>query len=80
VLPDEASPRIARVVTVKTAEGDVHGMTASSFCSVPLRPPLILVCIDHLAGFTCESGRFGVSILREERRLSEFFGLTLNAT
>lgn len=65
------------VITVETAEGQVHGMTASSFCSVSLRPPLILVCIDHLAEtylHVRERGRFGVSILKEDQEaLSEFF-------
>ncbi|HVO78728.1 MAG TPA: flavin reductase family protein [Candidatus Bathyarchaeia archaeon] len=65
------------VITVDTVEGDVHGMTASSFCSVSLRPPLVLVCIDHLAETYLhirERGRFGVSILREDQdALSEFF-------
>ena len=65
------------VITVETLAGDVHGMTASSFCSVSLRPPLLLVCIDHLAEtylHVRERGRFGVSILREDQEaLSEFF-------
>jgi flavin reductase (DIM6/NTAB) family NADH-FMN oxidoreductase RutF len=65
------------VITVETGTGDVHGMTASSFCSVSLRPPLVLVCIDHLAEtylHVRERGRFGVSILREDQEaLSEFF-------
>jgi len=65
------------VITVETREGDVHGMTASSFCSVSLRPPLVLVCIDHLAEtylHVRERGKFGVSILREDQdALSEFF-------
>ena len=65
------------VITVETGRGEVHGMTASSFCSVSLRPPLILVCIDHLAETYLhlrERGRFGVSILREDQEaLSEFF-------
>jgi len=83
VTPQEFRAALGRfasgitVVTVKTAEGEVHGMTASSFCSVSLRPPLVLVCIDHLAEtylHVRESGRFGVSILREEQEsLSEFF-------
>lgn len=83
VTPQEFRAALGRfasgitVVTVKTAEGDVHGMTASSFCSVSLRPPLVLVCIDQLAEtylHVRESGRFGVSILREEQEaLSEFF-------
>ena len=37
------------VITVQTVEGEVHGMTANAFCSVSLRPPLVLVCIDQLA-------------------------------
>ena len=65
------------VITVETAEGHVHGMTASSFCSVSLRPPLVLVCVDHLAETYLhlrERGRFGVSILKEDQEaLSEFF-------
>lgn len=52
-------------------------MTASAFCSVSLQPPLVLVCIDHLAEtylHVREQRRFGVSILREEQEaLSEFF-------
>lgn len=52
-------------------------MTASSFCSVSLRPPLVLVCVDHLAETYLhlrERGRFGVSILREDQEaISEFF-------
>lgn len=65
------------VITVETPSGEVHGMTASSFCSVSLRPPLVLVCIDHLAEtylHVRERGRFGVSVLKEEQEaLSEFF-------
>lgn len=65
------------VVTVQTAEGEVHGMTASAFCSVSLRPPLVLVCVDHLAEtylHLSEHERFGISVLKEEQEaLSEFF-------
>ena len=65
------------VITVETPSGDVHGMTASSFCSVSLQPPLVLVCIDHMAETYLhlrERGRFGVSVLKEEQEaLSEFF-------
>ncbi len=34
------------VVTARTSEGDMLGMTATSFTSVSLRPPLVLVCVD----------------------------------
>lgn len=54
-------------VTVVTVGGEMpHGMTANSFTSVSLDPPLVLVCVDrdakmheHLA----RVGTFGVSVL-----------------
>lgn len=65
------------VITVSKSADEVHGMTASSFCSVSLNPPLILVCIDHLAEtylHVRERRQFGVSVLKEEQEaLSEFF-------
>ncbi len=83
ITPDEFRAALGRftsgvtVITVQTPSGEVHGMTASSFCSVSLRPPLVLVCIDHLAEtylHVRERGQFGVSILSEEQEaLSEFF-------
>ena len=83
VTPDEFRAALGRfasgitVLTVETAEGQVHGMTASAFCSVSLRPPLVLVCVDHLAEtylHLSEHERFGVSVLKEEQEaLSEFF-------
>ena len=83
VTPDEFRAALGRfasgvtVITVETAHGDVHGMTASAFCSVSLRPPLVLVCIDHLAETYLhirERRQFGVSVLKEEQEaLSEFF-------
>jgi len=54
-------------VTVVTVGGDTpHGMTANSFTSVSLEPPLVLVCVErdavmHHALEHC--GRFGVSVL-----------------
>lgn len=83
VTPDEFRAALGRfatgvtVVTVETAEGGVHGMTANAFCSVSLRPPLVLVCIDHLAETYLhlrERGQFGVSVLKSDQdALSEFF-------
>jgi flavin reductase (DIM6/NTAB) family NADH-FMN oxidoreductase RutF len=65
------------VITVPTVDGSVHGMTASAFCSVSLRPPLVLVCVDHLAETYLhlrDRCCFGVSVLREDQEaLSEFF-------
>src|SRR5580704_9126453 len=81
--PDEFRAALGRfasgvtVITVETPEVGVHGMTANAFCSVSLRPPLVLVCVDHLAETYLhlrERGRFGVSVLKEEQEaLSEFF-------
>jgi flavin reductase (DIM6/NTAB) family NADH-FMN oxidoreductase RutF len=65
------------IVTTRDAAGVPLGLTVSSFCSVSLDPPLVLVCIDlrsdaH-AGFR-ETGLFGVSILAEgQHQISELF-------
>ena len=86
VTPDAFRTALGRfasgvtVITVETAEGAVHGMTANAFCSVSLQPPLVLVCIDHLAETYLhlrERGQFGVSVLKQEQEaLSEFFADT----
>jgi flavin reductase (DIM6/NTAB) family NADH-FMN oxidoreductase RutF len=65
------------VVTVEREAGHVHGMTANSFASVSLEPPLVSVCVDHrarLLPLLKEKQRFGVNVLkREQRAYSEFF-------
>lgn len=56
------------VVTTRTAAGQPQGLTVSSFCSVSLEPPLVLVCIDKGADATqglSESRVFAVSVLAE---------------
>ncbi len=83
VSPEEFRAALGRfasgvtVITVPTGNGGVHGMTASAFCSVSLRPPLVLVCVDHLAETYLhlrDRCCFGVSILKQEQEaLSEFF-------
>jgi flavin reductase (DIM6/NTAB) family NADH-FMN oxidoreductase RutF len=83
VTPNEFRDALGRfasgvtVITVETAHAEVHGMTANAFCSVSLRPPLVLVCIDHLAETYLhirERRQFGVSVLKaEQEALSEFF-------
>ncbi|OLT09605.1 hypothetical protein BJF78_30245 [Pseudonocardia sp. CNS-139] len=55
-------------VTVLTAvdDGDVHGMTANSFTSVSLEPPLVLVCLDpgaRTAAAVERSRRVTISVL-----------------
>ncbi len=56
------------VVTSRDASGTPQGLTASSFCSVSLDPPLVLVCVDNRLGARRaieESGIFAVSVLAE---------------
>ncbi|HJZ63681.1 MAG TPA: flavin reductase family protein [Candidatus Acidoferrum sp.] len=65
------------VITVEREAGHVHGMTANSFASVSLEPPLISVCVDHrarLLPLLKEKQRFGVNVLKQDQRaFSEFF-------
>jgi len=45
-----------------------YGLTVSSFTSVSLNPPLILVCLDNrISGLQAfkDNGKFGVSVLSE---------------
>ncbi len=59
------------VVTTKDAEGNLHGITVSAFCSVSLDPPLILVCIDKNTGSHYALGQtdsFVVNILRDDQQ------------
>jgi flavin reductase (DIM6/NTAB) family NADH-FMN oxidoreductase RutF/pimeloyl-ACP methyl ester carboxylesterase len=55
------------VVTALTAEGLPIGLTANSFTSVSLDPPLLLVCIANAAGSAQalhDSSHFGVNVLQ----------------
>jgi len=65
------------IISVVDSTGVPHGMTASSFTSVSLDPPLILVCVRSGARFleaVNSSEHFAVSILDEtQRALSERF-------
>lgn len=54
------------IVTTSDADKRPTGLTCSSFASVSLDPPLVLVCVDHKAqSFPAlrERGRFAVNIL-----------------
>jgi flavin reductase (DIM6/NTAB) family NADH-FMN oxidoreductase RutF len=68
------------VVTAERAPGRVHGMTANSFTSVSLDPPLILICVSHgaqLLPMVQRQKRFGVNILRDNQlAMSEYFART----
>jgi len=65
------------VVTVEREPGKVHGMTANSFTSVSLQPPLVSICVDEesrLLSFLKSQRRFGVSILSDtQQALSKHF-------
>jgi flavin reductase (DIM6/NTAB) family NADH-FMN oxidoreductase RutF len=71
--------RFATGITVVTtvADGVPHAMTANSFSSVSLDPPLVLVCVERstrLHDAVLEAGVWGVSILSESARAaSEWF-------
>jgi len=53
------------IATVRDAGGAPHGMTANSFTSVSLTPPLVLVCVDHRAR------------ILEHFRIGEHFGINI---
>ena len=64
-------PSGVTVVTRRLADGRPYGMTVSSFTSVSLHPPLILVCIDKDAGFVEDlkpTLPFIVNILSDEQQ------------
>jgi flavin reductase (DIM6/NTAB) family NADH-FMN oxidoreductase RutF len=66
-------------ITIVTAQHDGrrHGMTVSSFTSVSLQPPTVLVCIDRSTrthDLIHDSGQFAVCILhRDQQALSDRF-------
>jgi len=71
--------RFATGVSIVTARhGDeIHGLTANSFCSVSLEPPLVLVCVDqnaHSHDLIQQGGNFAVNILAAaQEELSQRF-------
>jgi flavin reductase (DIM6/NTAB) family NADH-FMN oxidoreductase RutF len=78
--PRAVSPRelrqalgaFATGVTVITVGGDTpHGMTANSFTSVSLEPPLVLVCVERDAVMHSRllvASGFGVSVLAHHQQ------------
>ena len=58
------------IVATPGTDGRPYGLTVSSFTSVSLDPPLILVCLDNrISGLQAfkDSGKFGVSLLAEDQ-------------
>ncbi len=59
------------VVTTLDQDGAMHGMTANSFTSVCLEPPLALVCVDLRSNthrFIEARGAFGVNVLSQKQQ------------
>lgn len=69
------------VVTTKDRDGILHGITVSSFTSVSLQPPLVLICIDKFTGSHrafAESQHFVVNLLNDrQENLSRQFAMPL---
>ena len=71
IAPEEFKAALAAVCTpvtvVTTAcDGRPHGTTVSSFCSLSLDPPMVLVSLDKssdLLGLICQSRVYGVNVL-----------------
>lgn len=54
------------VVTTCGADGAPYGLTANAVCSVSLRPPLVLICVDQAADShdrIRSSGVFAINVL-----------------
>lgn len=57
------------IVSVVNPKGEVHGMTASSFLSVSLDPPLVLFSLmnqNQMASYLKVGDPLGISILKQE--------------
>lgn len=65
------------IATVLDSQSAPHGLTVSSFTSVSLDPPLILICLGHAV--TCidafrTASHFGINVLTAaQREISERF-------
>jgi len=65
------------IASVLDSKGSPHGLTVSSFTSVSLDPPLVLICLGHTVS-VIEHFRaakyFGINMLAEnQRELSDHF-------
>lgn len=76
----KACSRFPTGVTVTTligTDGRPHGITVSSFTSVSLSPPMVLVCIDHrsqMLSHLAVGQCFGINVLGEhQQELSRHF-------
>lgn len=66
------------VITTKSNSGQIYGMTANSFTSVSLNPPLVLFVVNQSASISdsLKLGKnFGISILAtHQQAISQYFG------
>ena len=65
------------VVTTRSPEGDLSGITINAVTSLSLTPPLFLICLDHKSktlGSLMASGHFGLHFLaRGQTAISNVF-------
>jgi flavin reductase (DIM6/NTAB) family NADH-FMN oxidoreductase RutF len=65
------------IASAMDAHGIPHGLTVSSFTSVSLDPPLVLICLGHAVTSIevfRKASHFGISVLGEDQRaVSERF-------
>jgi flavin reductase (DIM6/NTAB) family NADH-FMN oxidoreductase RutF len=65
------------IASVLDANGAPHGLTVSSFASVSLDPPLILICLGHdvsVIDHFRAANKFGINVLAEgQQDLSDRF-------
>jgi flavin reductase (DIM6/NTAB) family NADH-FMN oxidoreductase RutF len=67
-------PTGVTVVTVLDDDGQLHGLTASSFTSVSLDPPLILVCVGYGSRsypIVARQKRLAVHVLADDQTVAE---------
>jgi 3-hydroxy-9,10-secoandrosta-1,3,5(10)-triene-9,17-dione monooxygenase reductase component len=75
---DTVGQFVTGVTVIATeADGSIRAMTANSFASLSLEPPLVLFCLGktaHLSAFIRSAGGFSVNILAQTQRdLSAYF-------
>lgn len=58
-------------IVTSAADGQPHGTTVSAFCSLSLRPPLVLVSLDRgsdLLAMIRRSGVYGINVLEHHQQ------------
>lgn len=58
-------------IVTSAVDGRPHGTTVSAFCSLSLRPPLVLVSLDrqsNLLAMIRDSGAYGINVLEHHQQ------------